>query len=470
MSEKIYRVKCKSYDDQGRGIVHFNGSMIPVEGLIPGEMAHIQLKHTKDGTIGILKDIEQKSEDRCEPICKYSEKCGACQLLHMNYEAQLSAKQQIVERLLGDICPVRPIIGMDSSSGSDNHQVMMPVNYRNKVHATFARLRNGQVIAGTYEPKSHRVVDIKECPMQDERANRIVTEIKNLMMKMHVQPYDEDRQRGIMRHVLIRIGKKTNQVMVVLVVGSHTFTGKNNFLKALRHQCPEITTLIINENGQKTSMILGEKEEIVFGPGYIEDELCGVRFRLSSKSFYQVNPVQTEILYTQAIAMAELDQNDVVLDAYCGIGTIGQICAGQVKYVIGVESNPSAVKNARENAKLNHIENVTYFCEDAGRWMQKMAGKQSKDSPVQRPDVVIADPPRSGCSQDFFKAMVKMSPKKVVYISCNPVTLQRDLKWLSKQGYRAQCAQPVEMFVGSSHVESVVLLSRTEGTTREGKR
>ncbi|MDY3747246.1 MAG: 23S rRNA (uracil(1939)-C(5))-methyltransferase RlmD [Lachnospiraceae bacterium] len=444
--EKIYRVKCKAYDSEGRGIVHFNGSNIPVEGLIIGEMAHIALKHTNEGTIGILKDVEIPSKDRVRPVCPYYDRCGGCQLMFMKYNAQLDMKQQIVEGLIGDFCKVEPVLGM-----------VIPENFRTKVHATFSKGKNGRVIAGTYEPKSHRVIDINNCCIQDQKANDIIVSIKKLMQSERIEPYDEDRGRGILRHVLIRTGFKTGQVMVVLVVGSGYFPGKKNFVHALTRKHREITTVVINENSRKTSMILGEKEEVVYGPGYIEDELCGIRFRISPKSFYQVNPAQTEVLYQLAIKLAQLDKRQTVLDAYCGIGTISLICADSVREVIGVELNSDAVKNARSNAKINHKENVRFYCEDAGNFMKKREA-DGEDAP----DVVFTDPPRSGCSKEFLKALAKAAPKRIVYISCNPVTLQRDLQWLTKHGYKAVTAVPVDMFGMSKHVETVVLLQRKD--------
>lgn len=444
MADKKYRVKCKSYDEQGRGIVHFNGSKIPVAGLIVGEMAHIQLKHTKDETIGVLCDVEIPSPERVTPACAYHEKCGACQLMHMSYKEQLALKKQIVTQLMGDLCPVEDTIGMED-----------PWHYRTKIHATFARNRKGKIIAGTYEEKSHRVIDIKNCMIQDEKANHIIEVIKTLMTQMKIDPYNEDKRSGILRHVLIRTGRKTGQSMVVLVIGSSYFPGKNKFIRALVEKCPDITTIVINENSKKTSMILGDKEEIVYSKGYIEDELCGVRFKISPKSFYQVNPAQTEVLYTKAIEFANLAKNDTVLDAYCGIGTISLIAAQKVKSVIGVEINRAAVKNAKANAVANHIENAEFFCEDAGQWMIKRAASKEKT-----PDVVFADPPRSGCSKEFLKALAKMAPEKIVYVSCNPVTLKRDALWLKEKGYQVKKVQPIDMFGCSGHVETVCLMEK----------
>lgn len=439
--KKAYRVKCREYDSMGRGIVNFNQSRIPVPGLLRGEMAYITLKHTKEETIGLLTQVEEKSTERVAPPCPYHEKCGACQLMHMSYKEQLYFKEQLVKNIYKDN-EVMPVIGMES-----------PFHYRNKVHATFANDKRGHIIAGFYEEKSHRVISVSDCKIQNETANKIVEDMKVIAEKMGIKPYHEDRRTGVLRHVLIRTGKRTGQVMVVPVIGAERFPGKKQFVSELVSRHPEITTIVLNYNSKKTSMILGDKEEIVFGGGFIEDELCGCRFRISPKSFYQVNPKQTEKLYETAVNMAELSEKDVVLDAYSGIGTISLIAAKQVKHVVGVEINKAAVGNAKENMRLNGAENVRFICEDAGYFM-----KREKNGERKKPDVVFIDPPRSGCDKAFIHSLCSLGAGKIVYISCNPLTQKRDTDILLKAGYRIQKIQPVDMFGMSYHVENIVLL------------
>ena len=438
--QKTYRVKCREYDALGRGIVSFNGSKIPVAGLLRGEMAHMTLKHTKDETIGCLTDIEEASENRVSPACGYHKKCGACQLMHMSYEEQLYFKEQLVQSIF---CKntVRPIIGMEN-----------PYHYRNKVHATFGTDKKGRYIAGFYKENSHRIIDADDCMIQNETANAIVNDMKLIAKKLNIRPYNEDKKSGILRHVLIRTGLKTGQVMVVPVIGSAVFAGKNQFVKQLLEAHPEITTIVINYNSKKTSMILGDKEEVVFGNGYIEDELCGCRFQISPKSFYQVNPVQTEKLYNAAIKMAQLSSKDRILDAYSGIGTISLIAAGSAASVTGVEINKAAVHNAKENSRLNNAQNVNFICEDAGKFMHQSCKNEKYD-------VVFIDPPRSGCDKPFINSLIRLNPERIVYISCNPVTQKRDTDILAKAGYQIEDVQPVDMFGMSYHVETVVLLS-----------
>lgn len=443
MADKCYRVKCRGYDNSGRGLVKFNGSTLPVAGVIDGEMVHMRLKHTNHGTIGLLDHVEIASPNRVEPMCPKAGLCGACQLMHMTYAEQLRFKQSYVENLFGKYCKVQPVKGMDE-----------PLHYRNKVHATFSYDKKGHILAGIYEENSHRVVNIKDCLIQDTRANEIVEAIKKIMDKQKIAPYNEDKRRGIVRHVLIRTAMYTGQVMVVPVIGQESFPGKKNFVNALLKACPQITTVILNYNTKKTSMVLGEREEIVFGAGYIEDELCGLRFKLSPKSFYQVNTAQTEVLYQTAFDMADMKSDERVLDAYCGIGTISLATAENVKEVVGVEINKQAIINARENAKLNHAKNVSFICADAGKYMVEAARKKESF------DTVIVDPPRSGCDRAFLSALVKISPKKVVYISCNPQTQKENAEYLMKHGYKIEGVQPVDMFGFSNHVETVCCLHR----------
>ena len=274
------------------------------------------------------------------------------------------------------------------------------------------------------------------------------------MKSFKLWPYQEDSQEGFLRHILVKTGFVSNEVMVVLVVASQVFPGKNNFVKALLKQHPEITTIIMNINNRKTSVVLGNTEKILFGKGYIEDTLCGRVFQISPKSFYQINPLQTEVLYGKAIEIAKLKGSEVVLDAYCGIGTISLIVSDKVKSVIGVELNKDAVNDAIKNAKRNKVSNALFYNEDAGNFMVDLARKN------QSMDIVFMDPPRSGSDETFLASLIKLGPKKVVYISCNPITQERDLRYLTKHGYTVTEIQPVDMFPQTFHVECVVSLEK----------
>ena len=375
--------------------------------------------------------------------CSVSKKCGSCQYQGVPYKEQLAAKQKKMKKLLGKFANVKPIIGMDD-----------PFYYRNKVHAVFDRDKKGNIICGTYEAKTHKVVPIEECMIEDKISQEIIRTIRDMLKSFRIKTYDEDTGYGLLRHVLVRRGFSTDEIMVVLVIGSPIFPSKNNFVKALRKLHPEITTVILNVNDKKTSMVLGERNITLYGKGFIEDTLCGCTFRLSPASFYQVNPVQTEKLYQKAIKMAKLQGEEKVIDAYCGIGTIGLIASSHVKEVISVELNKDAVKDAIINAKRNGIKNVRFYQGDAGKFMVNLAGQGKKV------DVVFMDPPRAGSDEAFLSSVIKLAPEKVVYISCNPETLARDLKYLIKHGYEAKSAVPVDMFSWTEHVEVVCCLHR----------
>lgn len=391
----------------------------------------------------LVQDTQTKPI-RQSSLCAVSRRCGGCQYLDKPYEEQLKMKQSRMQKLLGSYCKVYPIIGMEN-----------PFHYRNKVHAVFGH-RKGEIISGVYEAGTHNIVPVETCMIEDEKADEIIGTIRYLLKSFKIKTYDEDTGYGLLRHVLIRRGFSSGQIMVVLVTASPIFPSKNNFVKALRERHPEITTIVQNINGRGTSMVLGDKEQVMFGKGYIEDDLCGCRFRISSKSFYQINPVQTEKLYAKAVELAGLTGKELVLDAYCGIGTIGIIASKHAKTVIGVELNADAVKDAVQNAQCNDIKNIRFFCSDATRFMGQMA------TAGDHVDVVLMDPPRSGSTEDFIRAVAAVKAKKVVYVSCGPDTLARDLGVFKRFGYQAQGAWPVDMFPATEHVEVICLLTKKD--------
>ena len=386
---------------------------------------------------------EQKQKSVKKDGCPYAKKCGGCQYQGIPYAEQLSRKQLQVKKLLRDFCTVHGITGMKE-----------PFHYRNKVHAVFDRDRKNNPISGVYEQGTHKVVPVEFCMIEDEKADEIIGTIRGMLKSFKISVYDEDTGYGLLRHVLVKRGFSTNEIMVVLVTASPVFPSKNNFVKALRAKHPEITTVIQNVNGRGTSMVLGDKEHVLYGKGWIEDILCGCRFRISAKSFYQINPVQTELLYKKAIELAGLTGKERVIDAYCGIGTIGLIASEKAGEVIGVELNRDAVRDAITNAKQNQARNIRFYCADAGQFMVDMAEAGEKA------DVVFMDPPRSGSDEAFLSSVVRLAPKRVVYISCNPQTQARDLKYLCQNGYKAEGAWPFDLFPHTEHVETVVLLSK----------
>ena len=428
--------------------------------------------------------------------CPYSKHCGGCTSVNIPYEEQISHREAKVQSCIGAYGPVEPIIRMKN-----------PDHYRNKVTGVFAsdHAHGGRPICGIYEKNSHRVVDVEKCLLENVRADSVCRSILSLVPSFKIPIYDEDRGTGVLRYVQVRTARATREMMVTIVAATPVFPSKNNFVKALLKLQPDITTIVLNVNNRTDSMILGDRDIVLYGKGFIEDRLCGKTFRISPRSFYQINPIQTEKLYNVAIDMAGLSGRETILDAYCGIGTIGICAADRAKKVIGVEVNPEAVKDAQANARMNYGEKdgtlqedkaktedaenkFEYINADAGKFMTQMAEGGSC------PDVVFMDPPRAGASEDFLKALLKLCPRKIVYISCGPETLCRDLAVLctgadytlagqyaeqaivrgedptscigpaggdlSRGAYILKKAVPVDMFPSTGHVETVALMER----------
>ena len=396
----------------------------------------------KENRVPVGQGREKTAVKKKSGLCPVADKCGGCSWINKPYVEQLKNKEKQLKELLAPFCKVEGVISMEH-----------PEHYRNKVHAVFGENRYHDAISGIYEQKSHRIVPVDSCLIENAKADEIIVSIRGLLKSFHIRPYNEDTGYGLLRHVLIRTGHVTGQIMVVLVLASPILPSKNNFVKALLKRYPEITTVVINVNNRNTSMVLGDKEHVIYGKGYIEDELCGKRFRISPKSFYQVNPVQTEILYGKALEYAGLTGKETVVDAYCGTGTIGMIASDKAAKVIGVELNADAVRDARNNAKANQIRNIQFYQNDAGKFLVEMAGQGAKV------DVVLMDPPRSGSTEEFMNSVAQIGPERIVYVSCNPETLVRDLKYFKKKGYRVAKGVGVDMFPFTEHVETVVLLS-----------
>ena len=383
---------------------------------------------------------KNKEKEKKRSLCPVSKRCGGCQLVDIPYGEQLRQKQRLTELLLKDFGKVMPIIGMED-----------PAYYRNKVHAAFDFQKGKGMVSGIYEERSHKVVAVENCLLENRKAGEIIKSVRELAKSFKIKAYNEDTGYGLLRHVLVRVGHITGEIMVVLVLGSPVLPSKKNFVNALCKLHPEITTILINVNNKRTSMVLGEKEQVIYGKGYIEDELCGRRFKISAKSFYQVNSVQTEALYEKAAEYAQLTGKETVVDAYCGIGTIALAVEGKAGKVIGVELNKDAVQDAVTNARINRIKNADFYQNDAGRFLTQMAEAGEKV------DVVFMDPPRSGSTEEFMDALLRIAPKRIVYISCEPETLARDLKYLTgKSGYRVGEITPVDMFPFTGNIEVIV--------------
>lgn len=374
--------------------------------------------------------------------CQIFKQCGSCAYLNQEYAAQLNIKKEYCQDLLNK-ANLKHIKVHDVISEHD------PYYYRNKVMVGF----NRQNQPGFYEENSHRIIPYKECLLHDQESDLIIQKISSMLKKFRIQIYQEDKRKGFLRHVYIRRAVKTNQTMVVLVTTSLIFPGSKQFVKELTSAFPSIKTIVLNQNTRKTSIVLGNDEKVIYGKGYIEDILCGLKFKISPKSFYQINHDQCETLYYKALELLDLKGNETLIDTYCGIGTIGMVASKKAKQVIGVELNKDAIKDAIFNAKNNEIKNIRFVCDDASNFMVDLAKQQTKI------DAIIMDPPRSGTDQRFIDSVASLKPKKVIYISCDPSTQVRDIALFKKIGYEANEMYPVDLFPHTKHVESIVLLT-----------
>lgn len=369
----------------------------------------------------------------------YEKKCGGCPLLPLPYPEQVAKKQARVSTLLGHYAPVEPLRAMQE-----------PWHYRNKAIATFA-MQRGKLVLGLYAEGSHRVLPGCQCLLQSEVLNRTLSAVLDAARACRWVAYDEDRGTGLVRHAVLRTPRE-GKVLVTLVTARPELPGSRNFCTALRKAAPWVVGIVQNINPTQTSAVLGNREKTLFGRDFVTDTLCGLQFAISSRSFYQVNPVQTEVLYRTALELAALTGKETVIDAYCGIGTIGLCAAARAGRVIGVERNPAAARDAAANARRNRIANAEFVCADATEWMMQQADKL-------RPDVIFLDPPRAGSTPECIAAVAKMNPRRIVYVSCDPETLARDIVLFGRNGYRARRCLPVDLFPHTKHVETIVLLS-----------
>lgn len=438
---KRFEAKCFGLNEYGQGLIVVNKKTAAVSNLLPNEKALIEVDSA--GNYRLYK-LLRAAPSRVDSGCKIYERCGGCHLLHMNYSMQLEFKKNYVRECFKNynINPkIEEIIAAETKTG-----------YRNKMQVAF-RFRENKIIYGFYEEGSHRLIPMSECLVQTSVQLEIVKHIQSLMTKLRIQPYNEDKRTGIIRFVMIKEGFASKELMVIIVTNSEIFPARSEFLKGLLTKFPQITTVIQNINPRKTSIILGNDERVLYGNGYIEDVLMGYRFRITSKSFFQINPEQTEKLYRKVLAMAAFTGTETVIDAYSGVGTIGIILSTSVAKVISVENNQQAVRAAISNAKLNNITNVRFVCDDATPFLQEMAKNKENI------DAIIMDPPRSGSSEKFLTAVKELKPQKIIYVSCEAATQARDISYLSHD-YQIQQMALVDLFIGTYHVETIALLTR----------
>ena len=446
---EIVEMKITGMTTQGAGVGHYQGMAVFTPLTAPGDVARVRVvKAAKNYAYGRLEELVSPSADRMEPDCPCFAQCGGCCYRHITYEAELGIKAARVQDALTRIggfrsLPVRPILGADSRDG-----------YRNKALLPLGTKKDGSLSMGFYAVNSHRIVDCEECRLQPEEFNRAMGAFRQWEAAYGDPVYDEATHSGRMRRLYLRKGEMTGQILACVVVNGNGLHHETELVQALKQAVPGLSSVVINSNRERTNVALGQKCRTIYGMDTIEDTLCGLRFKLSPLSFYQVNRTQAERLYEVAARYAGLTGQELLLDLYCGAGTIGLSMAGMARRLLGVEIVPQAVENARENARLNGIENAEFFCGDAGEAARMLAERG------ERPGVIVLDPPRKGCSPDLVRTVAEFGPKRIVYVSCDPATLARDLKLFAELGYPPVEAMPVDMFPGTAHVETVVLLSK----------
>lgn len=443
-----YEIRIRDIGESGEGIGRIDGFTVFVDKGVPGDLLKVKMiKLKKNYGIGKIVEILEPSEDRVEPPCKYANRCGGCQIQHIDYDAQLRLKKEkvvnVLERIgkLEDVV-VKDTIGMDS-----------PFRYRNKAQYPVG-IYDGNAITGFYQRRSHRLVDIKDCLLQSDSDERILNIIRDHVDKYKISVYNEETGKGLLRHVLIRTSNATEEIMVVLVLKKKTLPAMDELVNKLIQENPHIASVIVNVNPKKTNVILGQECITIYGNETIMDKIDNLEFNISPLSFFQVNPIQTEVLYKQALDYADLQGDERVMDIYCGIGTISLFLAKKAKEVYGIEIVEPAIKDAIENAKNNNVDNAHFRVGKAEEVLPKLY-EEGKEG-----DIIVVDPPRKGCEEIVLQTMAKMNPKKIVYVSCKPSTLARDLKILDELGYKTVEVQPVDMFPHTGHVECVVKVVR----------
>ena len=454
---KTYMIDITGMTHEGQGVGRIDGLAVFVDGLLEGEQAEIKIiKLNKSYAVGKLVNVLKSSADRVTPFCGAYKRCGGCSLQHMDYKAQLAFKTKLVRDNLERIgglsgVPVHDTIGMTT-----------PMNYRNKAQFPVAAV-NGSVVTGFYAARSHDVIESEECGIQDVLSDNIRKLVGRFIAEQGIPAYDEKTGKGLIRHIMIRVGFNTGEVMVVLVINGNSLPYADELVRILTPDSGRdgdssnfyagvsgIKSIYLNINTKNTNVILGDKNILLYGSETITDTIGKYKFKISPHSFFQVNPVQTEKLYNKALEYAGLSGNETVFDLYCGIGTISLFLSEKAAKVIGVEVVEAAINDARENAKINEVTNTEFFIGEAEKVVPELYSRGI------RADVVVLDPPRKGCDESLLQLLADMQPNRIVYVSCNPSTLARDLKFLAGHGFNVLEAQPVDMFPWSGHVESVV--------------
>lgn len=448
--QNSYEVEITDLSHQGLGVARVDGYPIFIENALPGETVEVYITHVgRRMGHGYTTEIIEKSPHRVEIIDEVHTQSGTMPLQHLSYEEQLKFKQNQVKKLL------KKVGCLDDVQVLETIGMKEPYAYRNKAQIPVREI-NGQLTTGFYKKGSHDLIPIENFVIQHPEIDEAIVIVRDILRKYKVAAYDEESHTGDIRHIIVRRGHVTGELMIVLVTRTFTLPNAQEIIADIREELPGVVSIVQNINTEKTNVILGKQAMVLYGQDFYTDQLLGHTFKISHQSFYQVNSEQTEKLYAVAVDYAELAGNESVLDAYSGIGTMTLALAEKANEVYGVEIVPQAIENAKTNAKENGIENVTFEVADAGDWLVKKAKSGFEV------DVVVVDPPRKGISQEFIDAVLQMKPERMVYVSCNPSTLARDLKLLSEGGYKVEQVQPVDMFPQTYHVECVALMSRVD--------
>ncbi|WZL72084.1 23S rRNA (uracil(1939)-C(5))-methyltransferase RlmD [Clostridiaceae bacterium 35-E11] len=445
---KIYPVKIEDIGHKGEGIGRVEGFTVFVDGGVPGDELEVRIETVKKNyAIGQMIKINLPSKDRIKPICPIAEVCGGCQIQHIDYQAQLQLKADKVKANILRIGKLNDVIVHETIG------MAQPYQYRNKAQFPVGII-DGKAIVGFYKKGTHEIVNMNSCHIQHEVNDKIVNAIKKYIDNYQIATYDEATGKGLIRHIITKVGFATKEIMVVIVTNDGTLPHKEVLIDLLVEEVPSISSVVQNINTKKSNRILGKECVTLYGKDVIIDKIGDLKFNISPLSFFQVNPMQTKVLYEKALEYADLTGSENVYDIYCGIGTISLFLAKKAKRVYGIEIVEAAIEDAKENARINHIQNTEFFAGPAEDVVPKLYAKGVKA------DVVVIDPPRKGCDEKVLDTIVKMQPQRVVYVSCNPSTLARDLKYLDERGYKTVEVQPVDMFPHTAHVETVVRLQR----------
>ena len=439
----MIKSKCLYEDFEGNGIIRVSGEDKKIPTLLKDEIGIFEAIKKGKYTNYHLLDIENKSKDRINSICPFYKECGGCQFLHMTYEHEIDLKNDYIKDLFSTVrnVEINDVVKMNN-----------PYNYRNKCQMTYKLSKSKNVVCGFYEENTHKVVPVTDCHIQNDKAKNIIENVNKILTKNKIMPYDEQTRRGIIRHILLRFADKTNEIMLTLITNGEMFPGRKNVVDAIIKANLGITTIVQNYNSRDTSIVLGDRERVLYGPGFIYDYINDIKFKLSSKSFYQVNPRGMNELYNLIIKKSGIKKTDIVMDAYSGVGTIGILLSKYAKEVISVELNRDAHHDAIINAKINNIKNVKFFNDDSTKFIKSMVDENAKI------DVLVLDPPRDGSTKEFIDMVGKLKPRSVIYVSCEPTSLKRDLFEFTKNNYKVVSISPVDMFPRTFNLETVCLL------------